>query len=107
MFSRTFWQRLPDISEFPKYRSPAGGGAEKRQGAVIDEQQKRARRRPISEPAMVRTIDLDQLADVFTPKPVFKTIELEKRVRFQGSPKIFRMTLSSTVTVVRKYDASR
>jgi hypothetical protein len=29
--------------------------------------------RPIFEPAMVRTIDLDQFADMFTPKPVLKT----------------------------------
>src|ERR1700722_17931535 len=35
-------------------------------GGVIDEHQKRAGRRPIFEPAMVRTVDLDQLADMLT-----------------------------------------
>src|ERR1700682_742078 len=33
---------------------------------VVDEHQKRAGRRPIFEPAMVRTVDLDQLADMLT-----------------------------------------
>src|ERR1700716_1614859 len=35
-------------------------------GGVIDEHQKRAARRPIFEPAMVRTVDLDQLAEMLT-----------------------------------------
>jgi hypothetical protein len=35
-------------------------------GGVINEHQKRAGRRPIFEPAMVRTVDLDQLADMLT-----------------------------------------
>src|SRR3981081_808829 len=35
-------------------------------GGVIDEHQKRAGCRPIFEPAMVRAVDLDQLAEVLT-----------------------------------------
>src|ERR1700726_5232683 len=35
-------------------------------GGVIDEHQKRAGRRPIFEPAMVRAVDLDQLAEMLT-----------------------------------------
>src|SRR3984893_2482381 len=35
-------------------------------GGVIDEHQKRAGRRPIFEPAMVRAVDLDQLAKMLT-----------------------------------------
>src|SRR5258706_7331816 len=35
-------------------------------GGVIDEHQKRAGRRPIFEPAMVRAVDLDQLANMLT-----------------------------------------
>jgi hypothetical protein len=33
-------------------------------GGVIDEHQKRAGRRPIFEPAMVRAVDLDQFAEM-------------------------------------------
>ena len=35
-------------------------------GGVIDEHQRRAGRRPIFERAMVRTVDLDQFADMLT-----------------------------------------
>ena len=41
-----------------KLHQPAGG--------IIDEHQKRAGRRPIFEPAMVRTVDLNQFAEMLT-----------------------------------------
>src|ERR1700680_2404112 len=38
-------------------------------GGVIDEHQKRAGRRPIFEPAMVRAVDLDQFAEMLAAIP--------------------------------------
>jgi hypothetical protein len=77
-----------------KLHQPAGG--------VIDEHQKRAGRRPIFEPAMVRTVDLDQLADMFTTMSrLLDAFALRPRQPNPGLPHPAAQRLSRHAYIVR------